>query len=73
MQSFFSSPRTAAIITNLLYFFTFFADLTVSYNSTPKNNKIIASILPSIAMSRGLNGIASFEAGGVGLTSQNIS
>lgn len=73
IQSLFTNPRTASLMSILIYFFTYFADYAVNGNETEENRKILASILPTIAMSRALTNIASFEKGKIGLSSDNVS
>ncbi|CDW85063.1 abc transporter family protein [Stylonychia lemnae] len=72
IQSFFTTPRTASIISILIYFFTSFADYAVKSNYLEEYRKILASILPTIAMSRAIDSISSFEKAKVGLQTSNM-
>ena len=67
MQSFFKTPRTAAIITTLVFFFTSFIDQAVSNYALPEWRKALASLLPTIAMSRAIQNIFAYELSGEGL------
>jgi len=56
----------------LIYFFTSFLDYTVNDVYIPQYKKTLASILPTIAMSRSLALINVYESAGVGLQMSNI-
>ena len=61
------TPRTASILSTLLFFLTFFVDRAVDSFATLESKKALASLIPTVAMSRGFANIASFDKGGVGL------
>lgn len=67
IQSLFTNPRTASIVSILIYFFTSFADYAVNNNYLAEYRKILASILPTIAMSRAIANISVFEKAKIGL------
>jgi hypothetical protein len=73
IQSLFSVPRTASIMSILIYFFTSFLDFTVNSAYIEQYRKIMASILPTIGMSRSLSNISRFEKAGIGLHLDNLS
>jgi hypothetical protein len=58
MQSIFTTPRTASIMSTLVYFLTSFLDQLVnSKTPLPEWKRTLASLLPTISMSRGLQNI----------------
>jgi hypothetical protein len=57
MQSFFKTPRTAAVISTLVFFFTSFLDQSVASPYVDEWKKTSAAILPTIAMSRAIYNI----------------
>ena len=72
LQSFFSSSRVAAITGTLVYFGTSFINVVVQDATVKSGPKNIASLLTTIAISRGCNNIAQFETNGSGLQSYNM-
>ncbi len=66
-QSLFSSARIASIFSVLIYFFTSFLDFAVNNAYVEEYRKIMASILPTIGMSRAIANISRFEKAGIGL------
>ena len=71
MQSFFSKARTASIIGTVLYFFSGWIDILVYEINVPEKTKVLGSIIPTVAISRGSTSIALFEMGGIGLQFSN--
>ena len=68
MHSLFSSPRTASILATLVFFLSSFLDQLVSSSTPiPEWQRTLASLLPTISMSRGLQNILAFEKGLTGL------
>ena len=51
----------------LIYFFTSFADYAVRSNYLENYRKILASVLPTIGMSRAIDSITKFEKAKIGL------
>ena len=72
MSSFFTNAKVASLVSNFLYFITYFADYAVNSPYQPEYQKALAAILPSISMSRALFNILSFENGKFGLQYSNI-
>lgn len=72
IQSLFSVPRTASIMSILIYFFTSFLDFTVNSSYLEEYRKILASILPTIGMARAISNISKYEKAGIGLQTSNI-
>eukprot|EP00347_Sterkiella_histriomuscorum_P006793 403351411 len=72
IQSLFTNPRTASVMSILIYFFTSFADYAVNSNYVDEHKKIMASILPTIGMARALGNVAKFERAKIGLTIDNV-
>lgn len=73
MSAFFSSPRIASLVSNMVYFFTHFCDYAVSSPYASSTQKFLASLLPSIAMKRSLYNILRFEKASVGLQFSNMN
>lgn len=74
MQSLFTSSRTASILASLAFFLTSFLDRLVSSSTPlPEWQRTLASILPTISMSRGLQNILAFEKGLSGLQTGNVA
>jgi hypothetical protein len=73
MQSLFrGAPRTASILTTLAFFLTSFLDQAVASRALGELRKGLASLLPTIAMSRAMQNIFAFEKSGMGLTTKNV-
>ena len=73
MHSLFSSPRTASILATLAFFLTSFLDRLVSSTTPlPEWQRTLASLLPTISMSRGLQNIIAFEKGLKGMQTANV-
>jgi signal transduction histidine kinase len=74
MHSLFTSPRTASILATLAFFLTSFLDRLVSSTTPlPEWQRTLASLLPTISMSRGLQNILTFEKGLSGLQTGNLA
>ena len=71
-QSLFSSAKLASIFSVLIYFFTSFLDFAVSNAYVEEYRKIMASILPTIGMSRAISNISRYEKAGIGLQMDNL-
>ena len=72
MQTFFKTPRTASIITTIVFFFTSFLDQAVNSPYVVEWKKTSASLLPTISMSRAMQNIFAFETSGQGLQPSNL-
>ena len=72
-QSLFSNSRVASIFSVLIYFFTSFLDFAVSNAYVEEYRKVLASILPTIGMSRALSNISRYEKAGIGLQIDNLT
>lgn len=73
MQSFFKTPRTAAVVSTLVFFFTSFLDQAVANPYVSELQKSAGAILPTIAMSRAIVNIQAFEISGHGFQTDNVS
>ena len=72
LSAFFSKARVAAISGTLVYFGTSFADVTVSKPTVEMANKSLASLLTTVAVSRGSEVLGKFETSGVGVQTFNL-
>jgi ATP-binding cassette subfamily A (ABC1) protein 3 len=72
LQSFFSRARVAAITGTLIYFGTSFINVVVQDPSVSAGPKSLASLLTTIAISRGCNNLGMFETSGTGLQVSNL-
>mmetsp|Transcript_10165 Transcript_10165/g.10132 ORF Transcript_10165/g.10132 Transcript_10165/m.10132 type:complete len:230 (+) Transcript_10165:168-857(+) len=73
MQSCFDKARTALIVSTIVFFFSSFIDEAVAEQGLEKKYKTLASIIPTVAMKRGLLNIIYFEQGYVGLQPNNLA
>ncbi len=73
LHAFFSRPRVAAIAGTLIYFGTSFINVVVQDPTVKSGPKTLASLLTTVAISRGCNNLGQFEVSGVGLQMSNMS
>lgn len=73
LQSFFSRARVAAITGTLVYFGTSFINSAVQDPEVKQSAKNLASLLPTVAISRGCVNLGLFETNGIGLNFENIT
>ena len=73
MQSFFSTPRLAAIVTTLIFFFTSFLDQAVASHALPGWHKTLGSLLPTVAVACAMRNIMVFDRSGLGLQTFNVN
>jgi ATP-binding cassette subfamily A (ABC1) protein 3 len=73
LQSFFSKARVAAITGTLVYFGTSFVNSAVADANVSQQAKNLASLLPTVAISRAAVNLGLFESNGQGLNSENIA
>lgn len=72
MQACFSTAKVGAIAGTLIYFGTYFVDNVVRNQSVSESSKNAASILSTVAVSRGANTLGLFESAGFGIHSDDI-
>lgn len=73
LQSFFSNAKAAALTGTLVYFGTSFLDSVVKEPLVSLPQKTLASLLTTVAVSRGMNNLAQFESSGIGVSISNFN
>ena len=73
VQAFFRKPTLASVVSTLFFFVSSFADILVSDPHLPEYYKILASMLPSVAIKRTIANITELEKDGRGLHFSNMN
>ena len=73
MQSLFSGSKYAGIVSTVLYFCGVLVNNLVSDKDVTRTNKVLASLLPQVALMQGSTVFASYEGTGVGLDNSTVT
>ena len=73
LQSMFSSSKYAGIVSTVIYFCGVLVNKVVTSDGVTRSSKLLASILPQVAIMQGSVQFATYESTGVGLDSSTAS
>ena len=73
LQSMFTGSKYAGIVSTIIYFCGVLVNKLIMEDGVPRSSKLLASLLPQVALMQGSIQFANYEGTGVGLDSSTVS